>query len=266
MIRAQELSPAAWSRYLTKALRNPVQVTYGTARRQVIQSKGYWSDPSGKPIEIRLSSFFSEAPVEVQEAVAVWLKSTRRARRGEDIRAANRTLNEFIDASLMRIPAPPRKRTTEYPRGETHNLTPLFKGLVSGPLAEFRPSHFAPLGLPVVTWGRRGKSQAQSSLQLGSYHEDQHHIRINPVLDQPSVPLHFIRFVLFHELLHATRSAAARRNPLLTSGRLHHDRTFREREASYADFKVAMDWQSRNVARLIRSACSGRPFSAAPRH
>ena len=42
-----------WGDFLTKATDNPVRVTFGRARRQVIQSKGYWDDPTGKPIELR---------------------------------------------------------------------------------------------------------------------------------------------------------------------------------------------------------------------
>lgn len=261
MIRAQGLSAGAWSRYLTRALENPVQVTYGTARRQVVQSKGYWGDPKGRPVEIRLSSFFADATPDVQAALVTWLKATKRSRKSEASRAANRTLDAFIEEGLRRTPAPPRRKSNESPRGAAHDLRPLLRGLVSGPLAEFRPRDFTPRGLPTVAWGRRGKSQAQSSLQLGSFHDDQNHIRIHAVLDQPAVPLFFVRFVLFHELLHATRSAGALRNPLFMAGRLHHDKAFRDRESAYGDFDLAMEWQKRHVARLIRSARSGRPFT-----
>lgn len=261
MIRAQGLSAAAWSRYLTKALDNPVQVTYGTARRQVIQSRGYWRDPSGRPIEIRLSSFFAEAPPAVREALVTWIKATRRNARTEATRAANRTLDAFIEEGLRRTPAPPRKKTNESPVGHVHDLRPLVRGLVTGPLAEFRRRDFEPRGLPTIAWGRRGKSQAKRSLQLGSYHDDHNHIRIHTVLDQIAVPLFFVRFVLFHELLHATRSAEALRNPLFSGGYLHHDRAFREREAAYGDFALAQRWQERHIARLIRSARTGREFA-----
>ena len=258
---APALSAEDWSRYLTDALQNPIRVTYGRARHRVVQSKGYWDDPSGAPVEVRLSGFFAGAPAEVREALAVWLKCSRRPSKRKA--AASAVLDRFIAEGLRRQPAPKRKKRAEEAAGETLDLAPLLEGLVTGPLAEFRRRDFEPRGLPTIAWGRRGKSQARRSLQLGSYHDDLHHVRVHRVLDQPEVPRFFVRFVVFHELLHAARAAEAVRNPLFARGRLHHDKHFRERERAYGDFDRANAWQQRHVGALIRSARSGRAVKLA---
>jgi len=252
---AIELSAPEWSAFLTEALGNPVVVTYGHARRQVVQSKGFWKDPRGKPIEVRLSRFFQAAPREVQDALATWLRHGRKKRRASEL------LDAFIDEGLRSLPPKKTAAAKAQPEGLCHSLTPLAAELVEGPHAEFLPLDFAPRGLPVFTWGRRQLSRARRSLQLGSYTEDSHRIRLHTVLDQEAVPRFFLRYVLFHELLHAWRSVAAEREPTPhNSRRLHHDAAFRKREAHYRDFDAATAWQKRNISGLLRSARTGKPL------
>jgi hypothetical protein len=253
-----------WSRFLTEATQNPVVVTYGRARREVIRSKGFWNDPAGRPIELRLSNIFADAPERVREAVGTWLKSGRRAK------GACKLLDDWIAETLSALPpqSPPRKRKLALDvAGEHHDLGSLVAELVTesgSPSAEFRTMDFSANGLPEFTWGRRTKSMARRSLHLGSYSETSHRIHIHPVLDQANVPRWFVRYVLFHELLHAFRTAndapklpGQRRTP--------HDRKFREREAQYGDYPRASAWQKARISALIRSASSGKPLGKARR-
>ena len=95
--------------------------------------------------------------------------------------------------------------------------------------------------------GRRGKSRARRSLQLGCYVKDAHLVRIHAVLDQVAVPEWFVRFVLFHEILHAA----------LPGEKRPHGRAFRERERAHPDYPAAVAWQKKNLESLIRSARRG---------
>ena len=252
-------TPEQWGDFLTEATGNPVRVTFGRARRQVITSKGYWADPTGKPIELRLTSFFSQAPRGILLAVASWLKSGKRAK------AACAELDLWIAEQLRSLPPKPAPKRAVGPletEGNHHDLAPLMDELIGPaprPTFEYQESDFRSLGIPIFSWGRRQKSSARRSLQLGSYTESSHRIRIHPVLDQANVPRWFVRFVLFHELLHAHRAATdspgrpgQRRTP--------HDRAFRAREAEYADFERACAWQEARIGALIRSARSGKPL------
>jgi hypothetical protein len=257
-------SAQEWSDFLAEALGNPVTVTYGRARREVIKSKGYWNDPSGRPIELRLSDIFTAAPDDVRAAVGSWLKSGRRAK------GACKLLDDRIAATLRALPPSPvgaKRKLNIETKGNHHDLVELVDELVTNaeaPSAEFLTADFSPKGLPTLTWGRRTKSSARRSLHLGSYSETNHRIHMHPVLDQANVPRWFVRYVLFHELLHAYRAvndppleAGKRRNP--------HDRLFREREAEYDDFKRAHAWQEARIGALIRSARSGKPLGRARR-
>jgi hypothetical protein len=58
-----------------------------------------------------------------------------------------------------------------------------------------------------ITWGqrkpsRRGRRRSRS-LQFGSWDESLDLVRIHPALDDPRVPLNFLRYLVHHELCHA---------------------------------------------------------------
>jgi hypothetical protein len=95
-------------------------------------------------------------------------------------------------------------------------------------------------------------------------------VRIHPVLDQPLVPEWFVRFILFHELLHAEldtsgASAGFEAPPATGARRRFHGPEFRRRERAYPDYRRALEWERRHVRALIRSARSGKPVSSTPR-
>jgi hypothetical protein len=85
---------------------------------------------------------------------------------------------------------------------------------------------------------------------------------VHPVLDQPSVPRWFVRYVLFHEVLHS-----ALNEPCVSPRRArHHGPEFRRREAAYVDTARALQWQTNHLGQLLRSARTGKPIpSAKPR-
>lgn len=230
-----------WSRYLTGELGHPVAVRYGRARRNVLVAAPAEAPPHGT--EVRMNAVFSRAPADVRAAVGAWLRSGRRARR------ACRRLDEWIDAIAAELPPPRARRTVLTPGGTTHDLEVLAAGLRA---SWFPPEHLPEERWPGITWGRR----ARRSLRLGSYDPNVRVVRVHPVLDQPAVPAWFVRYILFHELLHAAvpseRDAAGRA--------LHHGPEFRRREAAYPDFERALAWEERHLPALIRSASSGAPI------
>lgn len=241
----QDFSAEDWARFLSGQLGREVRVRYGQARRQVIVAY-----PEHAGLRVRMNQAFGRAPEPVRIAVADWLRVGRNAR------AACRELDDWI-ASIVSTLGPPRLPRI-FVRGAHHDLGEMILELLA---LEFRalPEGRRPSG---VTWGRRGPRVAQRSLQLGSFDPETALIRIHPVLDQPAVPRWFVRYVLFHELLHAELN-----QPCSTAKRAqHHGREFRLREAAYTDTAPALAWQTRNLSALLRSARTGKPISAgAPR-
>ena len=54
-----------------------------------------------------------------------------------------------------------------------------------------------------VMWGRRRKQRPKEYFVFGTIQEEDRVIRINPLLDQPFVPLWFLKYILYHEMLHS---------------------------------------------------------------
>jgi hypothetical protein len=250
---ALDASPAAgsgrWQEFLQSELRCPVEVVYTRARKKPLQVRPSRTPPRTRGLEVRMHAFFDSAPPEVHRAVASWIKSGRRAPRACEL------LDRWILESLEKLPAPVVRDATLRPRGRCHDLELLAADLLRNELA----GDFAsPADLPHLTWGRQGQSRTRHSIRLGSYDQEGSVVRLHASLDQPAVPSWFVRYVLFHELLHAIhpprKGAGARW--------IHHGREFRRREHAYPDYARALAWEEAHIKEVIRSARSGKPMRA----
>ena len=235
------MGPEAWSTFLTEAVGMPVEVTFGRARRQVLVAK-----PKGSGWSLRLNAGFGQAPPEVRAAVAAWMANGRRARR------ASAVLDAWIQDLGQRLSQEPRPMPPLRPRGRAHDLGVLFGRVLAHDLSEAELARLSP---PALTWGRMTR-RARRSLQLGSYDADLNLIRIHPVLDQEAVPDWFVRFVLFHEVLHALYPPSRGRGSRV----LHHPPEHVNRERQHPDWNRAEAWQRDRIGALLCSVRSGRPL------
>jgi len=234
-----------WSTYLAAELRVPVGVVYTRSRKTPVAVRTL-REPRGA-LEVRLHKLFAEAPPEVHGAVASWVRSGRRAPR------ACAQLDAYIAEILRRHPPTAAKRAL-VPRGEHHDLDGLARELLAHELAADFPSES---DRPHIGWGRRSPSRTRRSLRLGSYDGDGRIVRIHPVLDQPAVPDWFVRYVVFHELLHAVYPVERGADDRW----IHHGRAFRRRERAYPDHRRALAWERAHLNALIRSARTGVPIA-----
>lgn len=236
-----------WREFLELELDCEVRVVFTRARKTPIRIRPLRTSRA-RGLEVRMHAFFDAAPPEVQRAVASWIRSGERAPR------ACRVLDEWIEAGLERLPAQPLRASELESRGAHYDLEQLLDELLA---ADFRSDAVLHARRPAVTWGRRNGSRSRGSLRLGSYDPDVNRVRLHPVLDQPGVPEWFVRYVVFHECLHAI--FPPRRD---ASGRwIHHGREFRARENAYADYPRVLAWEKRNLRALVRSARSGGPIA-----
>ncbi len=249
----QVWSEEDWSSYLEERFGFPVRVRYGRSRTAPVQARAARLPRAGAPAspdptvgwELRLHRRFAEAPRDVRDALAKWLRAGRRARR------AGPVLDAWIHSEIASL-APAPRRIALYPIGLTYDLRTLAARAFETEFAvDFEPK--TDRTRPHITWGRRALSRSRRSLRLGSYEPTSRVVRIHPVLDQPGVPEWFVAFVLKHEILHAVLDAYRDEH-----GRwVHHGEAFRAREASWPEHGPALAWEQRNLSRLIRSAREG---------
>ena len=81
------------------------------------------------------------------------------------------------------------------------------------------------------------RGQVRRKIRLGSWTEKHRLIRIHPVLDSSEVPDYVIRFVVFHEVLHAMHGSEQ-----IGSRQAFHGPEFRKLEKEHPDHDRAEDW------------------------
>jgi predicted metal-dependent hydrolase len=94
------------------------------------------------------------------------------------------------------------------------------------------------------------RKRRRRSIRFGSYVPQEDLIRIHPLLDQPFVPEYFVRYIVFHEMLHAYLG----RSEGLSEHALSHSPEFRQMERAYPDYVCAQAWENSrgNLAKLLR--------------
>ena len=80
---------------------------------------------------------------------------------------------------------------------------------------------------------------------MGHYDPAHHTITLSPVLDAPRVPEFVVRYIVYHEMLHALfESDFARRR------KRHHSAEFRRAEKSFPDFAKAKKFLGEYCSKL----------------
>jgi len=183
---------------------------------------------------LRLHYMFLTAPPTVLRALAEWVRSPRRKR-------SDGAIEQFVAVNGHMIRSKTRTRQVQT-TGKHHDLRAI---------ADEVNREFFDGGIDAtITWGRQPARGRRRSIRFGSYTASDHVVRIHPALDQDFVPGYFVRYIIFHEMLHAHLGA-----PKRPSGRRAvHGRAFLERERAYPDYARAVAWQDNpaNLRRLLR--------------
>ncbi len=170
---------------------------------------------------VRLHRMFLQADEALIEEIALFI----RRRRGQ-----TPLIRAFIVEQSAAIRKSEPRRLIPIHRGKHHDL---------GKLAEsINYEYFAGKITASITWGTRHRSRHVRKRTLGSYSSHTNTIRINPVLDRRSVPSYFIRFVIYHEMLHADMRCEEK-----TGRRSIHSAEFREREKMFREYGQALSWE-----------------------
>lgn len=192
-------------------------------------------DAAGKVANVGLHHMFLEAPEDVRRALGQWVLRPSG-------KVAGKTLEAFIARQRHLIRPRTARQAAARTVGEYFDLRELYAE-VNG--AEFNNEVNAP-----ITWGKMPSLRKRRSIRFGSYSPDENLIRIHPLLDQDFVPRFFIRYIVFHEMLHAHMGI----EESATGRRKIHPPEFRRREAEYGDFERAVQWMDneKNLRRLLR--------------
>jgi hypothetical protein len=190
-------------------------------------------DPRHARYAVRLHHLFVEASDDVIAELGRYIV--------HNDRNASKLLDDYIDERTDRI-RPRRGQAAVQPlrtEGRAYDLQALF--------AELNAEYFSGRVQCRISWGRhlcRGRSRR--SVKVGSFSVEENLIRIHPGLDQAWIPPYYIRWVVYHEMLHAVHPA-----PLVNGRHSFHTDAFAQDEQRFRDYLPAITWERRNLAALL---------------
>jgi hypothetical protein len=181
--------------------------------------------PSGT-VRVSLDEEFLRAPDTVIDAVVGYIR-TRRRRHWKTVLA-------FTDGIRTEGRGRTRRRTLNA-RGAVHDLQDIRD--------EVNQAFFAGNVACGIGWGTgsRRRRRRRRSIRFGSWSDSTRTVTVHPLLDSTRVPREFVRYIVFHEMLHAV-VPAERRN-----GRcLHHCARYRALETQFPNL-AAMKRMSKEL-------------------
>lgn len=186
--------------------------------------------------QLRLHPMFITAPSEIHQLLAAWLQNPNQP-------IHQKKLQQYIKANRPELAALPPDRTKLQTRGTFYDLKTLSD--------EVNLSCFNNQLDVSITWGQMPKKTRRRSIRFGSYSPHENLVRIHPLLDQQFVPEYFIRYIIFHEMLHAFVGIKHGKN----GRRVIHSKKFLTIEQQYVDFERANAWMSdsKNLCKLLHT-------------
>lgn len=177
-------SPEAFHALVSRHAGGPVDMTV-TRNRVSLASVRF--GPGSRP-RVRVHEAFLAAPESVAVALGQYL-STRS-------RADWRVVADY--AGTIRPGAAEPRRVAVRTRGRVYDLAVIREAV--------NRRYFSGQVQCHIGWGTRGRRRrgARSRhIRYGSYNAALNLVRIHPLLDDERVPLEFMEYIVFHELLHA---------------------------------------------------------------
>jgi len=181
----------------------------------------------GNSVSVRMHWMFLDAPDEVINEIAGFIK-TRKGR--------THLISKFISENRTCLKKRKRnfRQLSIHVQGRFHNLREIFDDL--------NAEYFGGRITASISWGKRNARRAVSRRTLGSYCVHTGNIRINPVLDRRNVPCYFIRYIVYHEMLHS-----ALKEERKNGRRSLHTSEFRKKERLFKDYEKAVSWEIRRM-------------------
>lgn len=174
----------------------------------------------GGVIHVRAHRIFLTADTDTLSEIAEFI---RRRRGGAAL------IKRHIKENRQHIEKRPPRKTRHDIQGRYYDLRPIYETV--------NREYFEDRITALITWGARNTRRLVRKRQLGSYNCHTNTIRISRTLDRKTVPLFFIKFVVYHEMLHADMSVEETRGR-----RSVHSGEFRRREKLFESYDKAAVW------------------------
>ncbi|MDF2578186.1 MAG: hypothetical protein K0S74_1670 [Chlamydiales bacterium] len=174
---------------------------------------------------VSMNHIFLNAPKEVVHALAVYMAKYK----------IDPTIKGFINERTKKLDYSYKVRSDDLvTEGKAYCLQQI--------LDELKSEYFDD-DLPLcITWYGDTKKLPRTRIVLGQYHHLLKLIKIHRILDQVEVPRYFVKFVIYHEILHHFYPPIVNKK----GQRDIHTKEFRAQEAAYPDYMKAILWEKQH--------------------
>jgi hypothetical protein len=184
-------------------------------------------------IQLRIHRLFYDAPTPVLEALLLYA-----LKRDPQARIVLKQMAHLHFSQNVTLAVPLQSE------GKTYNLQEIYK----------KNQLLIPVEEVSIGWSRLNKTKFRS-ITFGIYDKQRRQIRINPLLDDPLVPLYFVEFIVYHEMIHALIPTK-----IDLSGRCSiHSKEFRSQERRFPQYAEAKEWEKTSLTFLKKRHIDGRP-------
>lgn len=181
---------------------------------------------------VSMHRMFLEAPQNVMEELACYIRQEKKM--------IAPVVKSFIEDGLHRLDYSHLiDRDKLCTQGKVYNLQRLYD--------ELNREYFKGSLKLNITWFSQRKRINRSRLTFGLYQDPLKLIKVNRLLDSLSVPIYFLRFVIYHEMLHCACPAYIDEKGVQRM----HGKPFKEKEKEFVEYKRALKWLRDNKTRLF---------------
>ncbi|MGC4115014.1 MAG: hypothetical protein QM765_10470 [Myxococcales bacterium] len=220
---------------VSQRLGRPVQLSVTDNRSTMISYRR-----QDELLFLRVHHMFLDAPAQVVRAIADYA--------GKGKRAASAVIDAFVreNTTTIRIGHRAGPKARMRAQGKVYDLREIFERIND---QVFSGRIDARIG-----WGRAPKAEGRRrTIRMGVYDHLTKTIRVHPALDRPEVPLFFVEYIVFHEMLHQAVPGEEKGRR-----RQHHGPEFKRREKAWPEYEKAIAWEQENLSMLLGKSIGKR--------
>ncbi len=182
--------------------------------------------------KVSLHRMFLQAPQNVMQSLACYIR--------QEQKMISREIKVFIEDGLKKLDySHTLDKSKLYVQGNFYNLKDIYD--------ELNDEYFRGQLKLFITWFGKPWQRNKSRVTFGLYHDQLKLIKINRLLDSPTIPQYVISYVVFHEMLHYVCPS------FVDEKGLHrvHSKDFKLKEARFKHFDIAQKWIKEQQANLF---------------
>lgn len=185
---------------------------------------------------LSVHKMFLDAPENVISAIAHYVRGSKKYKNAGDL-----LIRGYIQSNLTRFNYANKLNQSKFVTvGRFYNLQEIYE--------EINHAYFqGKVDIKITWYGERGR-RARSRIIFGQYFDHLHLVKIHRMLDDPFFPSYFVRYVVFHEMLHHVVPGRFDGKGIYRS----HSHEFKQGETLFADYEKAIAWEKKNRDRLFR--------------